>query len=264
MKKITINDILAMKNSKKIVMLTAYDALFAKLFDEFIDVILVGDSLNMSFNGKNETLDIGVDEMIYHAKAVKAGIKKAFVVVDMPFGSTISPRQTLKNAVKIYKQSGCDAVKIEGGKEVASMVKLLTTNSILVVSHIGLRPQMSRFEGGYKIKGKDQKSIEKLMYDAKALEDAGTSMIVLEGIIAEVAKKITDSVKIPTIGIGSGVNCDGQVLVWSDAFGFFDEFKPKFVKHYLDGANLIRNATKEYADEVRKGKFPSNEHEYQR
>lgn len=262
MKKIKITDLIAKKNREKIVMITAYDALFARLFDDYADMILVGDSLNMSFGGANETLGISVDEMIYHARAVQRGAKRAFLVVDMPFGSTITPEISLKNAVKIYKNTLCDAVKIEGSKEIAPTIKLLDQNGIAVIAHIGLKPQLSRQEGGYRVAGKDDKEAKSILEDALALESAGAKMVLIEGVPSDLAKEITKALKVPTIGIGAGASCDGQVLVWSDAFGFYEEFKPKFVKRYLDGANLIREAMKKYADEVKNIKFPSQEYEY--
>ena len=262
MKKIKITDLIAKKNREKIVMITAYDALFARLFDDYADMILVGDSLNMSFGGANETLGISVDEMIYHARAVQRGAKRAFLVVDMPFGSTITPEISLKNAVKIYKNTLCDAVKIEGSKEIAPTIKLLDQNGIAVIAHIGLKPQLSRQEGGYRVTGKDDKEAKSILEDALALESAGAKMVLIEGVPSDLAKEITKALKVPTIGIGAGASCDGQVLVWSDAFGFYDEFRPKFVKRYMDGANLIREAMKNYADEVRNIKFPSSQYEY--
>lgn len=262
MKKIKITDLIAKKNREKIVMITAYDALFARLFDDYADMILVGDSLNMSFGGANETLGISVDEMIYHARAVQRGAKRAFLVVDMPFGSTITPEISLKNAVKIYKNTLCDAVKIEGSKEIAHTIKLLDQNGIAVIAHIGLKPQLSRQEGGYRVAGKDDKEAKSILEDALALESAGAKMVLIEGVPSDLAKEITKALKVPTIGIGAGASCDGQVLVWSDAFGFYDEFRPKFVKRYMDGANLIREAMKNYADEVRNIKFPSSQYEY--
>lgn len=262
MKKITISDLFAMKNKQKIVMITAYDALFAKLFDDYADMILVGDSLNMSFNGKNETIGLSVKEMIYHAKAVRTGSKRAFLVVDVPFGAIYSKKVALKNCIEIYKKTGCDAVKIEGGSEIKGIVKALSQNGVGVMGHIGLKPQLSRKEGGFKVAGRDEETAKKILDDAIELELAGAGLLLLEGIPSELGKKITNSVKIPTIGIGAGSDTDGQVLVWSDAFGFFEEFKPKFVKRFLDGANLIRNAIQDYADEVRTKKFPSSEHEY--
>ncbi|MBQ3166893.1 3-methyl-2-oxobutanoate hydroxymethyltransferase [Campylobacter sp.] len=262
MKKIKIDDLIVKKNREKIVMITAYDALFARLFDEFADMILIGDSLNMSFGGSSETLGISVDEMIYHTKAVQRATKRAFLVVDMPFGSVITPKIALKNAVKIYKNTFCDAIKIEGGKEMADTIKLLNQNGIAVIAHIGLKPQLSRQEGGYKVAGRDKNAAQSIIEDALALEKAGAKMVLIEGVPSELGKRVTQALKVPTIGIGAGADCDGQVLVWSDAFGFYDEFKPKFVKRYMQGAKMVREAMKNYADDVRSIKFPSAEYEY--
>ncbi|MDO5046353.1 3-methyl-2-oxobutanoate hydroxymethyltransferase [Campylobacter sp.] len=261
-KKITITDIKNKKNISLIVMITAYDALFAKLFDEHVDIILIGDSLNMSFNGEKDTLDATMDMMLYHSKAVSKGAKRALTVADMPFGSYIDEATALKNAVKFIKESGVDAVKLEGGERVAHIVEKLCTNGISVMGHIGLMPQRVRFEGGYKIKGRKESEISNLINDAKALERAGVFAIVLEGTISDVAKEVAESVSIPVIGIGSGKDIDGQVLVFSDMLGLFEEFRPKFAKRYLDGANLIKEAIKTYADEVRSKTFPSEEFEY--
>ncbi|NPA73957.1 MAG: 3-methyl-2-oxobutanoate hydroxymethyltransferase [Epsilonproteobacteria bacterium] len=261
-KKHSTSTILSQKSEKKIVMITAYDALMAKLFDDTADIILVGDSLSMSFGGDSDTLGITMDEMIYHTKAVCKGVKKALVVCDMPFGSYQDETQALKNATKVYKQTKADAVKIEGGIERADIVKKLTDNSIAVMGHIGLMPQFVRLEGGYKVKGKDEEDKKRLIKDAKAIEKAGAFALVIEGVKSDVAKEITKSVNIPTIGIGAGRDTDGQVLVWSDMLGFFDEFKPKFVKRYLEGADLIREAVKNYAQDVINGKFPSSEYSY--
>ena len=247
---------------EKLVMITAYDALFAKIFDDIADIILVGDSLNMSFLGENDTLNATVEQMIYHTKAVCNGAKKAYIVCDMPFGSYATPQTALENAIKIYKQTNADAVKLEGGMEKADTVKLLTDNAIAVVGHIGLMPQFSRSEGGYKVKGKDEISKNKLLEDAKAIEEAGAVMLVIEGVKEDVAKEITENVKIPTIGIGAGRFTTGQVLVWSDMLGFFEEFKPKFVRRYLNGAEIVRDAVKNYAKDVREGNFPSEKEIY--
>ena len=262
MKKININSIKAFKSKEKISMITAYDALMAKLFDGIVDIILVGDSLSMSFGGNDDTLGITLEEMIYHTKAVCKGVKNALIVCDMPFGSYLNKKEALKNAAKIYKQTKADAIKLEGGVEKVDIIRELCKNSIAVMGHIGLKPQFVRAEGGYRIKGKSSDEIEKLIFDAKALEDAGVFCIVLEGVKAEIAKKITDSVSVPTIGIGSGKDTDGQVLVWSDMLGFFDEFKPKFVKRYLDGAKLVRDSVKKYVKDVKEGNFPSEEYWY--
>ncbi len=254
--------IAALKSNRKISMITAYDALMAKIFDDIVDIILVGDSLSMSFSGEKDTLGITLEEMIYHTKAVCKGAKKALVVCDMPFGSYLDEESALLNAAKVYKQSGAMAVKIEGGASKAHIIRNLTSNSIAVMGHIGLMPQYVRLEGGYKVKGKDEIEKQKLIEDAKAVEEAGAFALVLEGIRSDVAKEITDSISIPTIGIGAGKDTDGQVLVWSDMLGFFDEFKPKFVKRYLNGAELVKNAVKEYVEDVRSGKFPTEEYSY--
>jgi len=257
--KITLNDLY---KKDKLVMITAYDALFAKLFDEIVDIILVGDSLNMSFFGSSDTLSTTIDQMIYHTKAVSNGAKRAYIITDMPFGSYVSKDIALKNALRIYKETKADAIKLEGGKEKAKIVKHLTKNGIAVVGHIGLMPQFFRSEGGYKVKGKDEVSKKKLIEDAKAIEDAGAVMLVIEGVKEEVAREITQSVNIPTIGIGAGRYTTGQVLVWSDMLGFFEEFKPKFVRRYLNGAEIVKEAIKKYSEDVKNGKFPDKEEIY--
>ncbi len=261
-KKVTISTIKKMKSVEPIAMITAYDALFAGMFDESVDMILVGDSLNMSFMGKKDTLSADMDMMIYHTKAVCNGAKSALVVLDMPFGSYTDEETALKNAVKVYRQTNAQAVKIEGGKERANIVKTLCDNSIAVMGHIGLMPQFVRSEGGYKIKGKDAQNIDSLIEDAKAIEKAGAFCLVVEGVKSEAAKAVTDAVGIPTIGIGAGVQTDGQVLVWSDMFGFFEEFRPKFVKEYMPGAKLVKESLQRYVAEVKKREFPDREHTY--
>ncbi|AQW87206.1 3-methyl-2-oxobutanoate hydroxymethyltransferase [Campylobacter pinnipediorum subsp. caledonicus] len=261
-KKITTQDILNKKNNEKIVAITAYDALFAKLFDDYADVILVGDSLNMSFNGQKDTLNVDLKSMLYHTRAVCAGAKRALIMGDMPFGSYQNEKMALKNAVKFIKQAGADCIKLEGGMRVVPTVKKLTEEGVSVCGHIGLMPQRVRFEGGYKIKGKNDDDKKKLKEEALALQDAGAFCIVLEGVISDVANEITRSLEIPTIGIGSGVKTDGQILVFSDMLGFFEEFKPKFVKQYMSGASLVRNAIQEYANEVKNQKFPTSDFWY--
>ncbi len=258
MKKVTVTDIKSAKNGRKIVMITAYDALFAKLFDEYVDIILVGDSLNMVFAGKPDTLSATMKQMIYHTKAVCNGAKRSFVVFDMPYGSYTDKKKALKNALKVYKKTDADAVKLEGGAKKAKIVEELVKNGIAVMGHIGLMPQQVRGEGGYKVKTDK----EKLVKDAQALEKAGVFAIVLEGVKADIAKEITQSVKVPVIGIGAGKDVDGQVIVWSDMLGFFEDFKPKFVKRYLQGAKLTKEALQRYAKEVEEGVFPSKEESY--
>ena len=261
-KKVTLTTIAKMKGVEPITMVTAYDALFAKLFDGNVDMILVGDSLNMSFLGKEDTLSATMDQMIYHTQAVCNGASLPLIVLDMPFGSYTSEEQAVKNASRAYQETNAQAVKIEGGKERAPIVKALTNNSIAVLGHIGLMPQFVRSDGGYKVRGKTDEDINALIEDAKALEKAGAFGLVIEGVKSEAAKAITQAVNIPTIGIGAGVDTDGQVLVWSDMFGFFEAFKPKFVKQYFSGAKLVRENLEKYSDEVKKRQFPSQEFIY--
>lgn len=260
--KMNITKIKKAKNNKKLTMITAYDALFAKLFESIADMILVGDSLNMSFAGKPDTLSATLDQMIYHTNAVCTGAPKAFTILDMPFGTYINKDEALKNAVKVYQNTKAAAIKIEGGEDKAKIIKHLTSNSIAVMGHIGLMPQYVRSEGGYKVKGKTSQDAKQLIKDAIAIEKAGAFAIVIEGVLSEVAKKITEAVNIPTIGIGAGNVTDGQVLVWSDMLGFFEDFKPKFVRKYLDGATLIKEAVNQYRSDVQETSFPSKEEEY--
>lgn len=261
-RKKTISTIMKQKNNETITMITAYDALFAKLFDDYVDIILVGDSLHMSFNGDTDTISISLEEMIYHTKAVCKGANKALVVFDMPFGTYLDSKSALENAVKVYKQTKASAIKVEGGEKKAHIIKHLTSNGIAVMGHIGLMPQSVRAEGGYKVKGRDKKEKKQLLKDAKAIEEAGAFALVIEGVISSVAKDVAKHVNIPVIGIGAGNGVDGQVLVWSDALGFFEEFTPKFVKKYMNGAQLVRNALEEYVEDVKQRKFPSEEYSY--
>jgi len=261
-KKLTVRSIAKLKGQEKIVMITAYDALFANLFNDEVDMILVGDSLNMSFLGKKDTLSSNMDQMIYHTKAVCQGANAPLIVFDMPFGSYTTKEKALDNAIRVYQETNADAIKIEGGSEIADIIEHLTKNGIAVISHIGLMPQHVRGDGGYRVRGKTKEDAQKLLKDAKILQASGAFALILEGMIGNVAAQITKSVDIPTIGIGAGAECDGQVLVWSDAFGFFEEFKPKFVKKYLEGATLIKEALKEFKNEVKAGTFPSDEYSY--
>jgi 3-methyl-2-oxobutanoate hydroxymethyltransferase len=261
-KKMTITSIKNSKNTKPLVMITAYDALFSKLFEDSADMILVGDSLNMSFAGKSDTLSATLDQMIYHTNAVCSGAKNSFVVCDMPFGTYVSKEEALKNAIRVFQETSADCVKIEGGADKADTIKHLTSNGIAVCGHIGLLPQAFRSEGGYKIKGKSEDEKRSLIADAKAVENAGAFCMVIEGVKADVAKAVASSVNVPVIGIGAGVEVDGQVLVFSDMLGLFEEFTPKFVKKYLDGATLVKDAVAKYADEVQSKQFPKEEHTY--
>ncbi len=261
-KKITLNTLRAKKGKEKIVAITAYDALMANIFDGEVDVILVGDSLKMSFGGENETLRASLDEMIYHTKAVCKATKYSFVLGDMPFGTYATQKMALKNALRYYKECNVDALKIEVDSNKVSIVKALCAEGIAVMAHIGLKPQFMRFEGGFKVKGKNPTEEQELIESALAMQEAGAFGILCEGIKAHVAQKITQSLKIPTIGIGAGVHCDGQILVWSDAFGFFDSFQPKFVRRYCDGKSLLQNAVRSYAHDVKNAAFPNDDESY--
>ena len=261
-KKLTITSIKNSKGQKPLVMVTAYDALFAKLLAPSADILLVGDSLNMSFAGKKDTISATLEQMIYHTNAVCQGAQETFVISDMPFGTYTNKEDALVNAIKVFQQTQADSVKIEGGEDKAHIVKHLTDNGIAVCGHIGLLPQSVRGEGGYKVKGKTNAEQLQLMEDAEAIEAAGAFCLVIEGVKAEVASAVAKSVKIPVIGIGAGADVDGQVLVFSDMLGLFEEFTPKFVKKYLDGATLVKDALSEYAKEVQNREFPKEEHTY--
>ncbi len=261
-KKLSINAIKKAKGQRRLTMVTAYDALFATLLEESADILLVGDSLNMSFNGKPDTLSATLDQMIYHTNAVCNGAKNTFVICDMPFGTYNNKRQALKNAIRVYQESPADAVKIEGGKEKAELVKTLTDGGIAVCGHIGLLPQSVRGEGGYIVRGKSVEDIEALIEDAEAIEKAGAFCIVVEGVKAEAAKAIALAVDVPVIGIGAGADVDGQVLVFSDMLGLFEAFTPKFVKKYMDGASQVKSALAQYKSEVESQTFPASEHTY--
>ncbi len=262
MKTKNIKTLQSFKNKKPITMITAYDALFAKIFEDEVDMILVGDSLNMSFLGEADTLSATMDQMIYHTKAVCNGAQTSFIVCDMPFGTYLDEKSALKNAVRVYQETKADAVKIEGGMEKCQIIKHLVDNGIAVVGHIGLMPQMVRSEGGYSVKGKDEAGKEKILKDALAVEAAGACVLVIEGVKADIAAEVAKALAIPVIGIGAGKDVDGQVLVWSDMLGFFECFKPKFVKTYLEGASQVRQAVKQYVQEVESKNFPGPEHTY--
>jgi 3-methyl-2-oxobutanoate hydroxymethyltransferase len=260
--KMTLKKLQQMKGEQKIVMITAYDTLFAALFDPHVDVILVGDSLTMSFAGQTDTLGATMDQMIYHTKAVCAASPRSYILFDMPFGTTIDQKSALMHAIRAYQETGADAIKLEGGREKAAIVRHLSENAIAVFGHIGLKPQSVRSEGGYIVRGKSKEERLELIEDALALEEAGAVGLIIEGVKADAAQAITAAVNIPTIGIGAGVACDGQVLVWSDMLGFFDTFVPKFVKRYMDGGTLVQEAVERYAAEVREGRFPDQAHTY--
>lgn len=261
--KITVSELAKMKQKgEKIVAITAYDCLMAEIFDKSAQLLLIGDSLNMVVKGEEDTLSATVNEIIYHTKAVKKGAKNAFILADMPFGSYHDIKNAKKSALKIIKESGADAVKIELDESKIPILKALCDEGIAVMAHIGLKPQFVRFEGGYKIAGKNEEGAKKLANCALKMQEAGAFALLLEGIKASTAENITKSVSIPTIGIGSGPACDGQILVYSDAFGIFDKFKPKFVRRYLQGKSLFEEAMNKYAQDVKKGVFPNESESY--
>lgn len=257
--RVTTIEIQAMKERKeKIVMLTAYDTIFAGLEDEAgIDVILVGDSAGMVIAGHETTLPVKMEHMLYHTDCVSRSVKRAMVIADMPFMSfQVSPARALENAGRFLQEAGAHGVKIEGGEEMAETVHKISSVGIPVVGHIGLTPQSINRFGGYSVKGKDQEEAAQLKRDALALEEAGAFMIVLEKITRELAESITLSLKIPTIGIGSGPGCDGQVLVVYDMLGLYELFRPKFVRRYMELAREVSAAFTKYRDDIKNGNFP--------
>lgn len=261
--KLTIPDIIAKKGAEKISMLTAYDVGFARLLDsQGVDMILVGDSLGMVVLGYESTVPVTMDEMIHHAKAVRRG-SDAFIVGDMPFLSyQVDKREAIRNAGRFCKEAGCDAVKLEGGVEVCDTVHAVVEAGISVMGHIGLTPQTASQLGGYKVQGKDVESARKMLRDAQALDEAGAFAIVLECIPDVLARSITESVSVPTIGIGAGPHCDGQVLVTHDLLGMFDKFVPSFVKKYVHLAPQMKEAIAAFVKEVKSGSFPDEEHSF--
>lgn len=261
-KKLSITSIQKAKGERPLTMITAYDALFAKLFDPIADIILVGDSLNMSFGGRKDTLSATLDQMIYHTQAVCNGAQSTFIIADMPFGSYPTPEKALENATRLFQECPADAVKIEGGQNKAETIRHLVDNGIAVCGHIGLLPQSVRGEGGYKVKGKTEEEAKSLIVDALAVEEAGAFCMVIEGVKADVAMHVARAVKVPVIGIGAGSSVDGQVLVFSDMLGLFEAFTPKFVKKYLNGAELVKEAVQNYKDEVESRRFPDDIHTY--
>ncbi|MEJ2689661.1 MAG: 3-methyl-2-oxobutanoate hydroxymethyltransferase [Deltaproteobacteria bacterium] len=261
----TVADIVAMKKADdKITMLTAYDVNFARLLDVAgIDMVLVGDSLGMVILGYDSTVPVTMEEMLHHCKAVRRGVSTAMLVGDMPFLSyQVSIESAILNAGRLLKEAGCDAVKLEGGREVCSQVEAIVRAGIPVVGHIGLTPQTAGQLGGYKVQGKDLESARRLLKDAKALEKAGVFSIVLECVPDVVANVITEEISIPTIGIGAGNGCDGQVLVTYDLLGIFDKFLPKFVKRYLSLSSTIKEALDTFVREVKEGSFPDKDHSF--
>ncbi len=261
----TWNDLIKKKQEKKkVTMLTAYDYPFAKMVDESgIDIILVGDSLGMVVQGRENTLRVSMDEMLYHTSMVTRAVRNSLVVGDMPYLSyQITIDEALRNAGRFIKEAGAHGVKVEGSIEVIDKVRAMVKAEIPVMGHIGLTPQAILRMGGFKVQGRTDEARKRLKEEAKALEDAGVFSIVLEAIPSDLARDITESLSIPTIGIGAGPHCDGQVLVIYDLLGLFDRFVPKFVKRYADLRTMAMDAIKRFKDEVEKGEFPSEEHSF--
>ena len=264
-KKVTVLDVKqAKKDGRKLVMVTAYDYPFGLMADEAgVDIVLIGDSLGMVVMGLKGTVEVTMEHMIHHIRAVVRGCKKPLVVGDMPFMSyNTSIREAIINAGRLMKEGGCDVVKLEGGVDFASTVEAIVKAGIPVQGHIGLTPQTASALGGFKMQGKDAKAAMRIIDDAKALEDAGVFSMILEAVPAPLGKLVAEAVSVPVIGIGAGVDVDGQVLVTHDMIGLFDKFVPKFVKQYTKIRPTIINALKAYKDEVVEASFPGPEHSF--
>ncbi len=263
--KVTVPEIGKMKQAgKKITSLTAYDYSFAKILDEAgIDILLVGDSLGSVIQGQESTLPVTLDEMVYHTRAVVRGRKRALVVADMPFLSfQVSVEEAKRNAGRFLQEGGAEAVKLEGGVVMLQTIQAIVRMGVPVMGHVGLTPQWIHRFGGYRVQGKEKAEREAILKDALAVEEAGAFSVVLEGIPADLAREITQRLSIPTIGIGAGVNCDGQVLVVHDMLGLFDVYTPKFVKKYADLKTVMAKAVKNFIAEVREKKFPDEKHSF--
>jgi 3-methyl-2-oxobutanoate hydroxymethyltransferase len=270
--KVTVPELLQRKtrvagspsNPQKITCLTAYDYPTARLLDEAgVDVILVGDSLGMVVLGYESTLPVTIEEMLHHTRAVRRGVHRALVVADMPYGSYhTDTAESLRNAVRFVKEAGAEAVKVEGGERRLELISRLTEAEIPVMGHVGLTPQSVNALGGYRVQGKTADTAEQLLRDARAVEAAGAFAVVLEAVPRELAAQITQELRIPTIGIGAGPDCDGQILVIHDLLGLTFEQTPKFARQYANVGAVISNAVREYCDDVRKGGFPSDAESY--
>jgi 3-methyl-2-oxobutanoate hydroxymethyltransferase len=260
----TAPKIMAMKGREKIVALTAYDCTMALLLDASgVDLVLVGDSAAMVFSGESNTLPFTMEEALYHCRAVRRGVRQALLTADMPFLSyQINADQAMLNAGRFFKEAQIDAVKVEGGAVIAETVRRLVNAGMPVMGHLGLTPQSIRRFGGYKLQAADAAGAEHLLQDALALQEAGAFCLVLEKIPAEIARKTTAALTIPTIGIGAGPWCDGQILVTQDLLGLYEQFQPKFVRRYGELGKAVREACGHYAQDVRSGAFPSLEESF--
>ena len=261
---VNVVDIIERKGGEPIVSLTAYTTPIARIVDSHCDFVLVGDSVGMVHHGLNSTLGVTMEMMIMHGKAVRRGLKHAMLVVDMPFGSyEESKEQAFRNAATIMRETSCEAIKLEGGIHMAETIEYLTNRGIPVMAHVGLTPQSVNVFGGYNVQGRGEDS-KRVLRDAVSVFESGAFSVVLEMVTESIADQITQTVGIPTIGIGAGVSCDGQVLVLHDLLGLFDRFTPKFVKQYIDLQKQIDAATQLYASEVKERAFPSAKHVYQK
>jgi len=261
-RRVTAPDIQARKNGEPIVALTSYHAHTAGLLDKYVDVILVGDSLGMVMHGLETTVPVTLDMMILQGRAVMRGSKQALVVVDMPFGSyEESPQEAFRNAARVLKETHCGAIKLEGGTLMADTIRFLTERGVPVMAHIGMTPQSINTLGSFRARGRDEAKWGKFLHDAHAVADAGAFSVVIEAVAEPLAKRITEEISIPTIGIGASPACDGQILVLEDMLGLSQRV-PKFVKRYGELAGQIEASIKSYAEEVRARKFPAAEHTY--
>ena len=264
-KRITTHTLMLMKEKgEKIAMLTAYDYSSARIIDEAgVDVILVGDSASNVMAGHETTLPITLEQMIYHAQSVVRGVKRCFIVVDLPFGTYQgNSKEALNSAIRIMKETGAHGVKLEGGEEVVESVKRIISSGVPVMGHLGLTPQSIYKFGTYQVRAKEEAEAAKLRVDAKLLQEAGCFAVVLEKIPAKLAKDVSESLSIPTIGIGAGQFCDGQVLVMHDMLGINHEFKPRFLRQYADLHNVMTNAVKQYISDVKARDFPNDKEQY--
>ncbi|MBN1828595.1 MAG: 3-methyl-2-oxobutanoate hydroxymethyltransferase [Deltaproteobacteria bacterium] len=263
--KINLSVIRDMKSrNEKIAMITAYDYPTAKIVDEAgVDIILVGDSLGMVVLGYDSTLPVTMEDMIHHTKAAVRGTERAMVIVDMPFMSyQVSCEEALQNAGRLMKESGAHGVKLEGGREIADTIRKIVAAGIPVMAHLGLTPQSVHQLGGYKVQGKKEPEAKRMMEDAAIVQEAGAFLLILECVPVKLAFEITASLDIPTVGIGAGVGCDGQVLVLHDMLGFYDRFVPKFVKKYAALSDNVRSAVNQYVKEVKESTFPDDAHSF--
>ncbi|MHA1536014.1 MAG: 3-methyl-2-oxobutanoate hydroxymethyltransferase [Alphaproteobacteria bacterium] len=262
-KRITIPDIRGRKGVQPIVALTSISAQTARLLDDHVDLMLVGDSLAMVFYGMDSTIGVSLEMMIAHGRAVTRGSKKACVIVDMPFASyQESPVQAFRNAARVMGETRCQGIKLEGGVEMAETVRFLSERGVPVMGHVGLMPQSVNRLGGFKAQGRTEESAAAIVADAKAIAEAGAFAVVVEGVIEPLGRTITEAIDVPTIGIGASPACDGQILVTEDVIGLFDDFTPKFAKRFADVGTMIAEAAAEYAADVRARRFPAKEHCY--